>query len=149
MPLNKNMAEFCTCVCKLNRVITDYTQQVIESDGVKDLHPSAGVILLPLLERQGQTLSELAGYVHMKAPTITVIANRLEKRGLIRRERGSADRREVHLYLTREGSRLAELLQGIHMKVMQRMSTGIAKSNIVNAGEVLNLIIDNLSDKRD
>jgi len=142
------MVEFCTSVNKLNRVITDYTQQVIESDGVKDLQPSAGVILLPLLEREGQTLSELAGHVHMKAPTITVIANRLEKRGLIRRERGSTDRREVHLYLTREGRRLAELLQGIQSKVMQRMSAGITKSNIVNAGELLNLIIDNLSDKR-
>ena len=51
----------------------------MEEGEFRDIPSSSVAILLPLLERDGQTLSELCRQACMKAPTITVIANRLEK----------------------------------------------------------------------
>ena len=147
MSLSKNMVDFSVSVNKLNRVVTDYTQRLIESEGIRKLQPSAGVILIPLREREGQTLSELARRIHMKAPTITVIANRLEERGLIKRERGSKDRRQVHLYLTRDGKRVAKILYDIQTRVAQQMLVGLNKTGLVSASDILDRVISNVSVK--
>ena len=147
MSLSKNMVDFSVSVNKLNRVVTDYTQRLIESEGIRKLQPSAGVIFLPLREKEGQTLSELARRIHMKAPTITVIANRLEERGLIKRERGSKDRRQVHLYLTRDGKRVAEILHDIQTRVAQQMLVGLNKTGLVSASDILDRVISNVSVK--
>jgi len=147
MSANKNMIDLSNSVYKINRIVKDYTQRLIEAAGIKDLQPSAFVILLPLLDIEGQTLSDLAKRIHMKAPTITVIANRLEERGLIRRERGLSDRRQVHLYLTAEGRKKAETLSDIQAKVAQQMALGVSKNNLTETKELLERIALNVSKK--
>ncbi len=129
--------------------MSDYIQHLIKNDGMNDLHPSAGVILLPLLDREGQTLSELAKKVHMKAPTITVIANRLESYGWIRRKRSSEDRRQVHLFLTDKGREKAEALDVIRRRLARQMSSGLNHASIVQANGILKQLIMNIDGRRD
>ena len=50
----------------------------------------------------------LATALHLSQPTITGILIRLERRGLIRRERSSADRRSTVATVTDQGRKLAE-----------------------------------------
>ena len=52
------------------------------------------------------TAGTLAKEVHLGHPTVTGILNRLEKRGLIERQRGDHDRRSVNICLTDEGKRV-------------------------------------------
>jgi len=144
MSQQKIMYDLSVSLHKLSRLVEDHLHELMESEGITDIHPSAGIILIPLLGREGQTLSELARLIHMKAPTITVIANRLEEKGWIRRERGTKDRRQVHLYLTKNGRQKAEVLDGIHRKVFQRMSQGIDRSSLVQANNTLAHVIINM-----
>lgn len=53
--------------------------------------------------RSGLTIGELAGEMYLHISTVSVLLDRLEERGLVERERSTADRRVVRLQLTRSG----------------------------------------------
>ncbi len=55
---------------------------------------------------QPVTASVLAKDIHLGQPTLTGIATRLERRGLIERKRGERDRRSVDITLTEDGERV-------------------------------------------
>jgi len=140
------MYELSVSVIKLNRVLSGFIQTQIDHAGIPDLHPSYAVILLPLLKEEGLTLSKLASGVFMKAPTITILANKLEKLGWIRRKKGSVDRRQVLLYLTPSGRKKARSLASIRRKILRKMSNGISKEMVNQAVETLNKVIENVYD---
>jgi DNA-binding MarR family transcriptional regulator len=56
-------------------------------------------------ERPGLTPRDLAAVLHLHPSTITGIVQRLEGRGLVRREANASDGRVAHLHLTRAGAR--------------------------------------------
>lgn len=62
-------------------------------------------LMFSLLERDGQMLSELAAQMHVTAPTITGLTDRLVKRDLIERKPDPSDRRVVRASLTAAGVR--------------------------------------------
>jgi DNA-binding MarR family transcriptional regulator len=139
--------ELSRTVYRLNRLITEYTQHQMELEGLTALQPSIGVVLIPLLEEEGQTLSALASRLNMKAPTVTVIANRLEERGWIRRVRGTDDRRQVKLYLTESGRGPAEILAKIRRRLNQFVANGIDKDSLLSANATLARMFENIENK--
>lgn len=61
------------------------------------------ILLLQNIRDQGEvTIGELANEVSLSQATVTTILDRLEKRGLVYRERSKSDKRKVHAYLTDE-----------------------------------------------
>jgi MarR family transcriptional regulator, organic hydroperoxide resistance regulator len=144
MSPHKKLNELVSTVHKLNRTLSDIFKYQMAKEGIRDFNPTAGVILLPLLENEGLTLSELAKSFHMKAPTITVLANRLEVKGLIRRERGKNDRRQVRIYLTTKGREKASVLFDVRNRAIERMAPGLNIESISLANETLEKIISNV-----
>ena len=141
----KLMQELSSTVCKLSRVMTEFIQLHMKNKGLADIRPTSSLLLLLLLEKEGQTLTGLARTAHIKAPTITVIANRLEKKGWIKRKRGRDDRRQVQLYLTQTGRGKAELIASIHRSAARLMSDCINRDSIIVTNETLNRIISNVN----
>lgn len=67
------------------------------------------LIALQELERLGRVpVGVLARRVHVSHPTMTGIVDRLEKRGLVRRERDTRDRRRTTVSTTERGRALVE-----------------------------------------
>ena len=59
------------------------------------------LLILQLLRQHTElTVGEVAQRVSLSQATVTTIIDRLEKRGFVKRERGSADKRKVYVYLT-------------------------------------------------
>jgi DNA-binding MarR family transcriptional regulator len=59
------------------------------------------VLLLQAIRNKGEvTIGELANEVSLSQATVTNILDRLEKRGLVYRQRSQSDKRKVHAYLT-------------------------------------------------
>jgi DNA-binding MarR family transcriptional regulator len=65
------------------------------------------VSLLCVIEHGPMTPSSIGRNIHLSNSTIVGILDRLEARGLIRRERSTRDRREIYVSATDEGRRLA------------------------------------------
>lgn len=64
------------------------------------------LIMQAIAARGEMTMGEIAGQVSLSQATITTILDRLEKRSLIERRRGSTDKRRVYASLTDAGSAL-------------------------------------------
>jgi len=59
------------------------------------------ILLLQAIRDKGElTIGELAKDISLSQATVTTILDRLEKRGLVFRERSAEDKRKVHAYLT-------------------------------------------------
>lgn len=88
---------------------TIVTQQIFEAEvGVPlKLRPVEYTVLTLIDENPGGSLSRLARALSVKAPNITVMVDRLEERGLVKRLHNAQDRRAQLLHTTRKGAELA------------------------------------------
>lgn len=67
------------------------------------------LLILQTLNQQGQmTIGALAQQISLSQATVTTIIDRLEKRGLVHRERDQQDRRRVYLQLDPQAQTLLE-----------------------------------------
>ncbi len=62
--------------------------------------------LRALWERDGLSQRELSEKVRMKGPTTVAALNKLEERGLVRREENKKDARKINVYLTPAGRKV-------------------------------------------
>jgi DNA-binding MarR family transcriptional regulator len=61
------------------------------------------ILLLQTIRDKGEvTIGQIANDMSLSQATVTTIIDRLEKRGLVYRERSKEDKRKVHAYLTDE-----------------------------------------------
>jgi MarR family transcriptional regulator, organic hydroperoxide resistance regulator len=88
---------------------------------------SAGIFpfLRIISERDGLTFSELAGAVHMRAPTTVNIVKEMEVLGFVRRARNRDDARKVNLFLTAKGRRAWKSVQPEVRKINQHAQSGL------------------------
>jgi DNA-binding MarR family transcriptional regulator len=73
-----------------------------------ELRPVEYTMLVLVQENPGSTAARLARALAVSAPNITMWLDKLQRRGLMRREASETDRRSQHLYLTDKGRKLAE-----------------------------------------
>jgi DNA-binding MarR family transcriptional regulator len=66
------------------------------------------VCLLSVKEHAPVTPSAIAHHVHLSPSTVIGVLDRLEGKGLVRRERDRVDRRRVQVFLTEAGKAVAE-----------------------------------------
>lgn len=67
-------------------------------------------VLACLWDRDGNTITEIARLAQMEQSRLTKVVDRMDARGLIRRERSAEDRRLVHVWLTDTGRALADTM---------------------------------------
>lgn len=70
------------------------------------LDPAPLSALLKLWRQDGLTITELGDKLFLKASTITSLIDRMERDGLVRRERNLEDRRVVRIFLTEKARNL-------------------------------------------
>lgn len=67
------------------------------------LQKSSRLIMIELAKNEGVTQLDLVRSTHLKAPTVSVTLQRLEKEGYICKKTDSYDLRSVRVYLTEQG----------------------------------------------
>lgn len=87
----------------LRRVIraTDIrSKQLVKTAGLT----TPQLLILRVINSKGEvTIGEIAADINLSQATVTTILDRLEKRGLVFRERSNKDKRKVHAHLTKQG----------------------------------------------
>src|SRR5256885_8158507 len=68
-----------------------------------DLHPGQELLLMQLLDRDGQTQSELLDSVGLDHSTVSKSLRRMQDAGLLVREPAAHDRRGLGVHLTHKG----------------------------------------------
>ncbi|WP_437816939.1 MarR family winged helix-turn-helix transcriptional regulator [Sorangium sp. So ce1078] len=87
--------------------------------------------ILKLLESfQDLSLSTLSERIRAQNSTVTGIVDRMEREGLVRRERSKADRRVVHIRLSDKGARLAREIQVEPMEIFRGALLSLSSTDL-------------------
>ncbi|WP_235513958.1 MarR family winged helix-turn-helix transcriptional regulator [Aquabacterium parvum] len=98
---------------------------------------------------EANTLAALARELQVDAGALTRTLDRLEAKGLCRRERSAEDRRVVHLMLTPEGEKAAEPVPGILCDVSNAMLQGFSPAEWETLMGFLQRIVGNAEALKD
>jgi len=74
------------------------------------------------------TIGELAERLQIQHHSAVELVDRLERRGLVWRERGERDRRQVYVRLTPEGRRVLEGLAAFHWQELQTIGPALIQA---------------------
>ena len=75
----------------------------LKNSGAEGLVPSHGDILVCLYKNSKMTMKDIANCIHRTKPTVTVLVDKLEKLGYLKREASDKDSRITNIVLTQKG----------------------------------------------
>ena len=104
-PFRSGGAEVAVGILRTAAVLERHYNQIVTKRGITIQQYNVLRILRGAGDRGMPTLVIRDRMIH-EAPGITRLIDRLEQSGLVRRERQTADRRQVVCYITEDGSRL-------------------------------------------
>jgi DNA-binding MarR family transcriptional regulator len=96
------------------RSFVRFSEDITDRFGVTNLQYLLLLHVKGYKGREWATIGELAERLQTHHNGVVSLASRCEKLGLIYRQRGTADKREVQVHLTPEGNKLVTKIAGLH-----------------------------------
>ena len=126
--------------------ITLEADKRLEPDGLT--HIQWGPLFM-LRSSRASTVAELARELQTDAGAMTRLLDRLEAKGLCRRERSTEDRRVVRIALTREGEQAAARVPVVLAQVMNETLAGFTRDEWSTMKSMLRRMLANMETQRD
>ena len=127
MPQEENLGfEMLRSLRRILRKVSEHSRSLSRSAGltVPQLLCLRAIGELGTRSNQGVTVVQVSERVHLAAPTVSRILDRLEQAGFVHRARSTDDRRKVLLTLTPLGrERLKHLPQPLHEQFLARVES--------------------------
>ncbi len=117
----------CAIISKIRDDVNKLIITELAKNNITDVVPSHGDILCFLYSEKGSlSVNTLAQKVHRTQPTVTVLVNKLEKLGYVKRLKNDEDQRITMVHLTDKGWELEPIFnqvsEAINHKVYGRLS---------------------------
>lgn len=109
-----------------------------------DVTPEQWVVLNRLADGDGVSQRELADRIAKDQPNTTRILDKMEQKGLIRRDPHLEDRRAFRIFLTEQGSQLRERILPVVRELRNNAGCGFSKGEITMLQELLRKFLANL-----
>lgn len=103
------------------------------------------IVLCCLWKEDGLAISSIGEKLQQVGGTLTGVLDRMESRGLIRRQRDAQDRRIWRIWLTEDGRNFEAILPPIAVSLREQAMQGMSNSDRDHFSELLNQAIANLS----
>jgi len=112
---------------KMMKIVKEYTLSEFKSHGFP-VTKDQWVILKRISEINGSNQKEIADSTFKDPAALTRMLDILEKKGFVKRQLSTEDRRTFEIHLTVDGSRLVNrmipVVQGIRAKALQGITNG-------------------------
>lgn len=115
--------------------------------GLSGVAPSHGDVLACLFARGAATMQELAAFAHRTKPTTTVLVDKLEERGLVRRTASPDDARRTVVTLTADGAQLRGAFDAISRRLVARVYGALDRAESETLERLLAKVLANLEAK--
>ena len=115
--------------------------------GMAGVVPSHGDVLACLFRNGATAMHELAAFSHRTRPTTTVLVDKLEQMGLVRRERSDGDARRTMVALTGAGEALRGEFESISRRLVKLVYSPLEKGEPEILESLLVKILANLETK--
>lgn len=117
-------------------------QEVLEPFGLTPFH---WLVLCCLWQEDGLPTSSIGDKLQQVGGTLTGVIDRMEDRGLVRRERDTRDRRIWRIWLTDSGRELQEVLSPVVAQIQARFVDGFSEAEQELFSQQIDRAIVNLS----
>ena len=136
---NNLMRNLLALVSKIHEKGNRFIIEQLKKNGADGLVPSHGDILICLYEQDKMTMKDIADKIHRTRPTVTVLVDKLEKLGYIKREISQEDSRYTYIVLTKKGQDF--------MPIFEKISKDLNNLLYKNLTEQESNILENLLQK--
>jgi DNA-binding MarR family transcriptional regulator len=126
----------------LSQVLSRTFQERLEPFGLTTCH---WLVLCCLWEEDGLATSTIGERLQQVGGTLTGVLDRMEERGLVRREQDRRDRRIWRIWLTQAGKQLEEVLPPIAREIVEQAMEGISRPERERLSQLVDQAIANLS----
>lgn len=118
---------------KGNRLII----QELKNNGAEELAPSHGDILVCLYKNGKMTMKDIANCIHRTKPTVTVLVDKLEKLGYLKRESSDKDSRYTYIVLTQKGEDFKAIFEKISNDLNEMLNQNLSENEVKLLEELL------------
>lgn len=126
----------------LSQLLSRKFNEKLEPFGLTSFH---WLVLCCLWREDGLPTSSIGDKLKQVGGTLTGVLDRMEERGLVRRERDAHDRRIWRIWLTDAGKELERVLPPIAAEMRDEAMQGISAADKEIFSQILNRAIANLS----
>lgn len=116
----------------------------LKTAGYTDLAPSHGDILAVLLKSNGIKMQDIAKKIHRTKATTTVLVDKLEQAGFVKREKSGSDSRYTNVYLTDDGAKFRKVFEHISNILNATAFKGFSEAEAAMLEELLKRMLKNL-----
>ena len=139
--------QLCFRLYTASRLVTQTYFPILENIGIT--YPQY-LVLMVLWEEDGMKVMELAHKLFLDSNTVTPLVQRMDKLGIVKREKGKVDGRETYVHLTEKGKELQEKAKDVPSCMLERILTEAMQMEDIKAlSTQLDNLIDNLSEQRE
>ncbi|NKX40284.1 MarR family transcriptional regulator [Rhodobacteraceae bacterium R_SAG2] len=138
--LGRRIHELCSAI---SRSMAKKSQAKL---GAVGLSAGAASFIRVVGERDDMTLSDVAKVLRVETATLSSLAVRLERDGLLVREASSNDKRAMLLHLTPRARELGQQAEQITQAELSKLIEGVADADQVRLVELLQGVLKNLDD---
>ena len=130
-------------VARIHEAQQKWLTDELASAGLKGLAPSHGDVLAYLFSHGNATMAELADFAHRTRPTMTVLVDKMESLGFVRRRKSKDDTRRQIVSLTKRGESLRTVFEDISTRFISRLYDGVSDSDAAEVERILTKILSN------
>lgn len=129
---------------KVRKLANNLIEDELKKAGLEGVVPSHGDILHVLFKHDICTMQDIAKAIDRTKATTSVLVDKLEKQGLVVREKSASDSRVTLVYLTDKAKDLEKKFFAISDKLNDKVTKGMTRADLDALEILLQKVLNNL-----
>lgn len=131
------MSAILSLISKIHEKGNRFIIEELKNNGVEGLVPSHGDILVCLYKNNKMTMKDIANCIHRTKPTVTVLVDKLEKLGYLKRAASDKDSRSTYVILTQKGEDFKATFDQISNNLNKMLNKNLSENKVKLLEELL------------
>ncbi len=131
------MSAILSLISKIHEKGNRFIIEELKNNGVEGLVPSHGDILVCLYKNNKMTMKDIANCIHRTKPTVTVLVDKLEKLGYLKRAASDKDSRSTYVILTQKGEDFKVTFEQISNNLNKMLNKNLSENEVKLLEELL------------
>lgn len=131
------MSAILSLISKIHEKGNRFIIEELKNNGVEGLVPSHGDILVCLYKNNKMTMKDIANCIHRTKPTVTVLVDKLEKLGYLKRAASDKDSRSTCVILTQKGEDFKATFDQISNNLNKMLNKNLSENEVKLLEELL------------
>lgn len=137
------MKQALSIIAKIHECANHIITEELSKNGIKGLVPSHGDILAALYGKDNMTMKDIADKIRRTKPTVTVLVEKLEKLGFVKKTASDTDKRYTFISLTEKAKAFEPVFWEISNNLNEKLYKNIPSDDYDKLENLLLTILQN------